>query len=150
METTEERQAARQRIANEQNARVESARKMFGPAIAYGRWTLHDTLKQEPDRVVYCCQREDVAGWRPSYQEAFGDLLGMRTDKVAVVVKGVEYRHMRYQLWFGALAEYHPMDPAVLDKRNATRKQNEARKKLEKDKAQMPLLAAQIEGEATT
>jgi hypothetical protein len=143
-ETVEERQAFRQTIAAKQNAQVAAARALLGDAVAYGHWGIRDTMKIEPDRVVYCCRYGDGSGWHPSAQEAFGDLLGTRRED-GFEHRGEVIRYMRYQLWFGALEEYHPMDPQVLAKKNEKKKAKEAAKKLSAEKERMPLLAEQIQ-----
>ena len=134
------------KIAERQNAAVQRAREMLGPAKAYGKWLLKDLTGQQPDREVYCCRREGQVGWQPSAEEAFGNelLYERRTDKY-IEVKGVRHYYMRWQLWCGAMEEYHPMAPDALRKRNETRKANKAAKELARDKAAMPLFKDQLE-----
>lgn len=145
METVEERQAFRQQIAAEQNALVEAARQLLGPALAYGKWILHDNTGVEPDRVAYCCRTEDQVGWQPSADKCFGETRNERLPDRYVEAKCERFYLMRYQLWFGILEEYHPMDPQVLAKRNEARIRNKEEKRLAKERKRMPLFADQIE-----
>lgn len=146
METTEERQEAREAIAARLNAQVEEARALLGPAEAYGKWTLHDTTGVEPDRVVFCCRRSGEEGWHPNDAEAFGEELITTRRADGFPFAGRTIHLFRYQLWHGYLAEYHPMPAEELERRNETRKRKKAEKRLAADRQSMPLLAGQIGG----
>lgn len=135
----------RQAIAERQNAEVARARDLLGPAQAYAAWYLVDTTGAEETRVVPCCRRKGVLGWVPSAEEAFGEelLFAKREDGFDFNGKIVHFH--RYQLRIGVLEEYHPLPPEETARRNATRKANQEKKAIERDKASMPLFANQIE-----
>lgn len=135
----------RQQIAARQNAEVAEARKLLGPAAAYGRWVIHDTTGQEPDLVILCCRQAGGGGWRPNPESLYPGLLQTRRED-GFEHRGQIIRYMRYQAWFGALVEYHPLSDEQLVERRKTRQRRKAAKQVERERAAMPLFADQIAG----
>lgn len=134
-ERYEENYATRKRVADAARAELDAAIAACGPdAEAYCRWTVHDKLGLEPDRVFYGCRRPEHVGWKPDPPESDERIVqdvvmvvtpsGIKYETRSLTINGVTHYPYRWGTSFQAISEYRPQTPeqmkAAAERRRAT------------------------------
>ncbi|MFO0880721.1 MAG: hypothetical protein U0840_25595 [Gemmataceae bacterium] len=140
--------AARSRAAIAERQHEERGRAVITcglDAREYARWVLVDRLGYEPDQVVYCCSREGVAGWQPSYtafprigEKIWATFTAMNPRTRATLVHAGELG--RWEVCFHHLPQYCPKTGEELYQAAVKRQE----KQHQRERERFPLFADQI------
>lgn len=133
----------RRKLAADAKRALRHARQQLGPALAYGRHILWDTVTGEKARVALCCRRMGT-GWLPTPEESFGAMLDEHRTDNSFKMRGETVFYRRYQVTWGILEDYNPTPQSVLDERRARRKAKRAEAERQRALAKLPLFRDDI------